>query len=84
MFRGVAKRCRKPDIHILPLGKHDATIELTSDAVNDYERKAWSLIAEQGYKLDKNSAELRFNHASFDGMFETVNLMPFKRQLIMK
>ena len=92
-FFGIAKGKRKTLHHLLNLADIDGNEMLSPEDFNEYERKAWQLIKEKGYRLTPNdiaskhiTAQLCTYDASYcpESDIIMVKMLHKQQQIIMK
>lgn len=85
-FHGIAKGKRKILHHLLNIEDIDGSDMLTPEDFNQYERKAWQLIDEKGYRMSGKTAQLCTYDASYDSVSDIimVKMLPKQQQTIMR
>ena len=84
VFAGIPPRKRKETQHVLRIGEIDGHIALSSEDMNEWERKAWRSIEDTGIRRTKPTALLRAHHSrEEDGMVFTP-LFPQQQQIILR
>jgi hypothetical protein len=92
-FFGIAKGKRKALNHLLNIDDLDGSVMLSPDDFNQYERKAWKLIEEKGYRLSPNDS--KYSHitaqlCTYDAQYDEtsdiimVRMLPKQQQIIMR
>jgi hypothetical protein len=92
-FYGIARGKRKTLHHLLNIADIDGNGMLSPDDFNEYERKAWRMLEEKGYRLSPNNSES--NHVTaqicaYDAQYDEVSdiimvkMLPKQQQTIMK
>jgi hypothetical protein len=92
-FFGIAKGKRKALHHLLNIVDIDGNDMLSPEDFNMYERKAWQMIEEKGYRLSPNHSDS--NHVTaqlcaYDAQYDEVSdiimvkMLPKQQQIIMR
>lgn len=82
-FQGTAKGKRKIDFQSERLSQREGHVLLTPEEFNNYERNAWKLLDDCGYK-NISKVRLLVNHGENDGEMTMIQLLPKQTQLIMR
>ena len=85
MFRGIKKRARKVCFHSEKLNEiySEAHETLTSEQFNEYERKAWRLLDDLGYK-QVTTGQITVTHGEYDQGVLSLYLPSKQHQLILR
>lgn len=92
-FYGIARGKRKTLHHLLNIAEIEGNDMLSPDDFNLYERKAWQIVEEKGYRLtpfDRSSNHVTAQLCAYDAQYDSesdiimVKMLPKQQQTIMK
>jgi hypothetical protein len=92
-FYGIAKGKRKVLHHLLNIADIDGNDMLSPEDFNMYERKAWQIVEEKGYRLspkNSDSSHVTAQLCAYDAQYDEtsdiimVKMLPKQQQTIMK